>query len=134
MNATVIDWISAQKDARRRFLRAVSAREVTQMPSLLERGCAGFSRHRFAGRSRQGLFAIVEVWCDHPPVIAAMREVARERVANGYRVAFLPTRFSTRAAGMRQPLVIVPPGSDVDPREILDALLAANFAGVTGPP
>ena len=130
----MIDWIAAQEAGRRRFLRAIGARAVTHTPILLQQGCAGLSRHRFTGRTRHGLFAIVEVWCDHAPAIAAMREVARERAAIGYRVAFLPTRFSTRAVGKRQPLVVVPPGSDLDPREIFAALIAANFVGVTGPP
>lgn len=133
MSVTVIDWIAAQEEGRRRFLWAIGARAVTDMPILLEQGCAGLSRHRFAGRTRQGLIAIVEVWCNHPAVIAAMREVARERAAIGYCVAFLPTRFSTRAVGKRQPLLVVPPGSDVDPHEIFAALIAANFVGVTGP-
>lgn len=133
MSATATDWIPAQADARRRFLRAIGARAVTQPPQLLVRVALRLSRHGFVGRTRRGLFAIVETWCDNQGVMAAMRAAARELGEAGYRVAFLPTRLSTRAAGKRQPLVIVPPGSDVEPREILAALIAANFAGVTGP-
>jgi hypothetical protein len=130
MSAPVMDWFEQQADARRRFRKCASARRSDCTESL-SNAVARLSRHGFAGRTADGLFGVAEVWCNHAGVVDAKRMVALELIRNGNRIAVLPTAFSTRAVGQRQPYVIVPPGSNVDPRQIYAALVAAKFEGVS---
>jgi hypothetical protein len=130
MSAPTKDWFGRQVDARKRFMRAVGARidrgSLAYSLAPVNGLIATLSRHFWAGRTAAGSFCVSEVWASPFEVrIAAMRSLR----ALGWRVALLPTRFSTRAVGERQPVVLVPPGSDVDPKVIHSALEAANFEG-----
>jgi hypothetical protein len=130
MSVPTMNRFERQVDARKRFLRTAGAREDNISRAYSLPGVSGLiatvSRHVWAGRTADGSFCVAEVWVQPFDVrIEAMRSLR----ALGWRVAFLPTRFSTRAVGERQPVILVPPGSDVDPKAIHAALEAANFEG-----
>ena len=126
MKATVMDRIEDQQaGAKRRFMRCVGARSASTQ-GWQPPGLGNLGRHFFGGYTPSGKFIVVEMWS---PIFACRAKVLALLVASGWRVALLPTRFSTLAIGRRQPIVLVPPGSDVDPKMILAALEAANFEG-----
>jgi hypothetical protein len=81
-----------------------------------------------------GVFGVIETWCDSAGVIQSMARIASELRRQGYRVAFLPTAMSTRCVGQRRPAIVVPPGSNVDPRALAERLAKSGFQGVEGPP
>jgi hypothetical protein len=130
MSAPVMNWSERQADARSRFRRCAGARR-SDFTESLSKAVDRLSRHGFASRTADGLFGVAEVWCNNTGVIFDRRNMALELIRSGYRVAALPTAFSTRAVGQRQPYVIVPSGSNVDPRQIYAALVAAKFEGVS---
>lgn len=129
MSAPVMSRPERQADARSRFRRCAGARR-SDFTESLSKAVDRLSRHGFACRTADGLFGVAEVWCNNTGVIFDKRNVALELIRSGYRVAALPTAYSTRAVGQRQPYVIVPSGSNVDPQQIYAALVAANFKGV----
>jgi hypothetical protein len=119
----MMDGLQRQVDSRRRFLRAIGAKSAVTdgwQPNNL-------GRHYFGGRrSGEGRFVVFEVWAD----ILDLPERLFELIGNGWRVAVLDRRFSTRDKGRRRPVVLVPPGSRVDPRSFRTALEVAGFQGI----
>ena len=132
--AAVDDWYRRTAVAKREALRAVGARLVRDHIEVLDRACAKFLGRWFLGRTRDGVFGIGESWCDYASATQGMARIAFELRREGYRVAFLPTAQSTWCIGMRRPVIVVPPGSDVDPRAIAERLAEAGFQGVEEPP
>lgn len=114
------------------FLHFTGARRASMPTALLsdERYSVAYHLidHAFCGRTRNGLFIVSELWCTAWQD-GSYLSVARELVKVGFKVSSLPTLFSTRAMGLRQPTILIPPGSDVNPHDIYAALVAANFKG-----
>jgi hypothetical protein len=126
-----MSMVDPQTEARRQFLRAAGARRAfAHSDECLWRAVGFLSNHFFLGRTADGLFGVAEVWCNHSGVIESKQSDARELVAKGFRVGVLPTAFSTRKVGDRQPYIVVPPLSGVEPNMIYAALAAAGFKGV----
>ena len=112
--------------------RALQAR-VAQLPGHIAKQLTDPpSRHWFAFRTAAGLALWYECWCDSPAVIQNKNEQAKQYVRQGFAAAFMDTRFSTRCAGKRRPLILVPPSSQVDIKALLQKLVGAKFQGPTG--
>jgi hypothetical protein len=132
LQAATIDWYARKDKVTRDFLRLVDARKVNVRDTKLDEAASRISKHWFTARSSKGRFAVAEAWCNNATVVAAKAKEANELRRREFKVQFLPTKFSTRWVGERQPVIIVPPGSLVDPYEILTALQTARFKGVKG--
>jgi hypothetical protein len=126
MSAKAYSWLERQVIAKRQFRRAIGAR-AARWPEI---PIGPLSGHGFASLTKKGLILIEEVWCDNSSVIENMRAKMRHLIKLGFRCAELPTQFSTRDIGRRRPVIIIPPGSDVDPQEIYEQPVAVNFKGV----
>jgi hypothetical protein len=85
--------------------------------------------HALWARTRDGAFMVSEAWCNNDSVRAAVAHQAKELIRRGWRVAVLPSRYSTRWTGNRQPVVLVPPFSNVDPDTLFAALKASDYRG-----
>lgn len=131
--AAVDHWYRQTEVAKREFLRVVGARLVRDYIEMLDRACAKFLGRWFLGRTKDGVFGIGESWCDYASATQGMARIAFELRRQGYRVAFLPTAQSTWCIGERRPVIVVPPGSDVDPRALAERLAKSGFQGVEGP-
>ncbi len=96
-----------ETQARRRdFARALGGRN-TQIPEYIAKQIGAWPSGRyFALRLPEGLLVWFECWCDHEGVIEAKRQEAERIASRGFRVAFLPTTFSTYWIGERRPLLV----------------------------
>lgn len=130
--AAVDAWYRQTEVAKREVLRTVGARLVCEHVEAVDRACMRFGRHWFVGRTKDGVFGFSETWCDSAGVIQDLAQVASELRRQGYRVAFLPTAMSTWCIGERRPVIVVPPGSNVDPRALAERLAKSGFQGVEG--
>jgi hypothetical protein len=118
-----MDWQQRQADGRRQFLRAVGARAA----ATYGRQPTNLGRHYFGGqRVGEGRFFVIEVWANELDLTEKIFRLA----ADGWRIAVLERRFSTRDRKRRRPIVLVPPGSRVNPRLFRTALEVAGFKGV----
>lgn len=127
-------WSARSDAARTVMLRLVGARRASEPVAFQQdprySALGLLLDHSFCGRTPDGVFIIGETWCRGWDAGGSYFSIAREATTLGFKISLLPTSFSTRAAGERRPVVIVPPGSDVDPRAIYDALVAGSFKGV----
>lgn len=127
-------WGALRDAAVAEMLRLVGARRAPEPIAFQQdpryRIVRALMDHTFCGRTRDGVFMISETWRRGWDAGGRYFPIAREATKLGFKIALLPTRCSTRWAGERRPIVIVPPGSNIDPRAIFDALIAGNFKGV----
>ena len=127
------NWFDEQFAARRTIARNLGGR-LTRLPERLHSEIGWMpSRHFFAVRLPEGLLVWIEVWCNTNAARQAKRDEARVLGQRGFRSAFLPTNFSTRCIGDRQPMLLAPLDSDVDFDQIAQRLVDANFVGVRMP-
>ena len=127
------EWRARCTEAIAEFLRMTSARAVATPAALLSadryRVAYALMDHWFCGRTQSGLFIVSETWREGWQAGGWYHETAEQLLKLSFRVAVLPSRFSTREAGIRQPAIIVPPNSDVDPYAIYQRLAKAHFKG-----
>jgi hypothetical protein len=128
------EWSESSAAARAEIMRLVGARRAPEPVTI--RACPRYGAlgplldHSFCGRTSDGVFIIGETWCIGWGAGGSYFAIARQAVKLGFKISPLPTAFSTRWVGERRPVVIVPPGSDVEPQVIYAALVEGNFKGV----
>lgn len=120
-------------EKRKDIARIIEGRE-SALPSYLYTnntiGLLGVTRHKFYFRNHFGHLVWMEVWCNNSGVIAHVREKAKGLAQCGCDVLFLPTEMSIRSIGDRQPMLVRPPRSMVDLKQIAARLRSAGFEGV----
>ena len=86
-------------------------------------------RHRKVFRLRGGILFWLETWCNNQSVLKQAVEEAELASSYGFRVMFLPRRFSVRDAINRRPCLITPVESKVNLDEIFQILMNSDYQG-----
>ena len=127
------EWCARGTEAIAEFLRVTGAWAVATPAALLSadryRVAYALMDHWFCGRTQSGLFIVSETWREGWHAGGWYHDIAKQLLRLSFRVAVLPSGFSTREAGIRQPAIIIPPNSDVDPYAIYQRLVNAHFKG-----
>jgi len=93
-------------------------------------GSSCLSKHSFTFRVSGSFVGWFEVWCNNSQVIANKNAIAHDLAARGFRVIFLPTRFSVRLVGERRPCLVTPIEGNANLQNIGQQLEAADYIGL----